>query len=270
MSEYPKKTVIEWLNSVDYDDDEFYIPDAFALEFVNFIKMVNGVAGETHETPVTHLKMLDNVHGEDQKILNMCFRGSAKTTLMAEYLYLYIAVYGEIPGFGKVNLALYVSDSIENGVKNMRKNLEYRRDNSEFLMAYIPEIRFTDIRWEFKNVDGVVFIVKGYGAKTGVRGSKEMAVRPQLAILDDLISDEDARSDTVIASIESTVNKAVNFALDPTRSKIIWSGTPFNARDPLYKAVESGAWKVNVFPVCNQFPCSENDFRGAWESRLPY
>jgi len=606
---YPKKTVIEWLNSVDYGNDLFYVPDAFALEFLNFIKMVNGDAGEEHTSPVTHLRMLDNVHGPDQKILNMCSRGLAKTTLMGEYLFLYIAVYGEIPGFGKVNLALYVSDSIENGVKNMRKNLEFRWENSAFLQKYVPTTRFTDIRWEFVNADGRVFVVKGYGAKalaldsklftinglttigecrvgdqifgadgklttitaksemfhkpmyqlsladgrsirasedhlnpvvintnpnntvrweekvlttlelmeqpllhtkkgnlkhrgtsskslvfvknieplqypeanltidpytlgvvigdgrirkdcgsveltvssdelahyhaqvpyefgkiyvdprssavtqsirglgkrlmvmklnvrgeqkfippeyflgsieqrlallqglmdtdgtvlengrmsftsssrqlvndlaclvrslggtagpickhssaeayrveswmqlnpfrlarkaarfvakikhvavvsidriadepsqciavnndehqfvtecyfrthnTGVRGAKEMGVRPQLAVLDDLISDEDARSETVIKSIENTVNKAVNFALHPTHSKILWSGTPFNARDPLYKAVESGAWKVNVFPVCNQFPCSPADFRGAWESRFPY
>jgi predicted phage terminase large subunit-like protein len=267
---YPKRTVIEWLNSVDYGEDLFYVPDEFALEFLNFIKMVNGDTGEEHTSPVTHLRMLDNVHGPDQKILNMCSRGLAKTTLMGEYLFLYIAVYGEIPGFGKVNLALYVSDSIENGVKNMRKNLEFRWENSAFLQKYVPETRFTDIRWEFVNADGRITVVKGYGAKTGVRGAKEMGVRPQLAVLDDLISDEDARSETVIKSIENTVNKAVNFALHPTHSKIIWSGTPFNARDPLYKAVESGAWKVNVFPVCNQFPCTSADFKGAWESRFPY
>lgn len=267
---YEKKTVIEWLNTVNYGDDSFYKPSEFALEFINFIKMVNGKTGEEHSTPVTHFRMLDSVHGLDQNIINLCSRGLAKTTVMGEYLFLYIAVYGEIPGFGPVDLALYVSDSIENGVKNMRKNLEFRRENSEFLMKYIPDVRLTDVRWEFTNIDGRKFIVKGYGAKTGVRGAKEMGKRPQLAVLDDLVSDEDARSETVIKSIEATVNKAVNFALHPTRFKKIWSGTPFNARDPLYKAVESGAWKVNVFPVCNVFPCTEEDFRGAWESRFPY
>ncbi|MCK4819415.1 hypothetical protein KA005_26820, partial [bacterium] len=184
--------------------------------------------------------------------------------------FLYIAVYGEIPEFGKVSLALYVSDSIENGVKNMRKNLEYRWENSDFLQQYIPEIRFTDIRWEFKNRVGNTFIVKGYGAKTGVRGAKEMGKRPNLALLDDLVSDEDARSTTVIASIEDTVYKAVDYALHPTNSKVIWSGTPFNARDPLYKAVESGAWYVNLYPVCERFPCTREEFRGAWEDRFTY
>jgi phage terminase large subunit-like protein len=185
-------------------------------------------------------------------------------------LFLYIAVYGEIPGFGRIDLALYVSDSIENGVKNMRKNLEFRHDNSEFLKEYIPVIRFTDIRWEFKNADGKVFIVKGYGAKTGVRGAKEMGKRPQLAVLDDLISDEDARSVTVVAAVEDTVYKAVNYALHPTKNMIIWSGTPFNAKDPLYKAVESGAWSVNVFPVCEAYPCTRAEFRGSWPDRFTF
>lgn len=262
--------VEDYLNATDYGIDPNYVPSEFALEFVNFVKLVNGEQGEEHKTPLVHYYMLDTLTHGGSRVINLCHRGIAKTTLMAEYLFLFIAVYLEIPGFGKIDLALYVSDSIENGVKNMRKNLEFRRDNSDFLRAYLPELRFTDIRWEFKNVDGGVFIVKGYGAKTGVRGAKEMGVRPKLAVLDDLISDEDARSDTVIKAVEDTVYKAVNYALHPTKNMIIWSGTPFNARDPLYKAVESGAWGVNVFPVCEQYPCEKFEFRGSWPDRFTY
>jgi len=262
--------VEDYLNATDYSDDPNYVPSEFALEFVTFIKLVNGEQGEEHKTPVVHYRMLDTLTENGARVLNLCHRGIAKTTLMGEYLFLYIATYGVIPGFGRVDLALYVSDSIDNGVKNMRKNLEFRWENSDFLREYVPEVRFTDIRWEFKNADGKVFVVKGYGAKTGVRGAKEMGKRPQVAILDDLISDEDARSATVIAAVEDTVYKAVDYALHPTKNLIIWSGTPFNAKDPLYKAVESGAWSVNVFPVCEQFPCSEEEFRGSWPDRFTY
>ena len=262
--------VEDYLNATVYTVDPAYVPSAFALEFVTFIKLVNGAQGEEHKTPLVHYRMLDTITDGGKRVINLCHRGIAKTTVMGEYLFLYIATYGEIPGFGRIDLALYVSDSIENGVKNMRKNLEFRWDNSDFLKQYVPLIRFTDIRWEFKNADGKVFIVKGYGAKTGVRGAKELGKRPQLAVLDDLISDEDARSATVIAAVEDTVYKAVNYALHPTKNMIIWSGTPFNAKDPLYKAVESGAWAVNVFPVCEQFPCSKEDFRGSWPDRFTY
>jgi phage terminase large subunit-like protein len=265
----PEK-VEDYLNRVDYSMPAGYVPSDFALEFITFIKLVNGAEGEENKTPLVHYYMLDTLTKGGRRIANLCHRGIAKTTLMGEYLILYIATYGEIPGFGRIDLALYVSDSIENGVKNMRKNLEYRWDNSDFLKQYVPETRFTDIRWEFHNADGKIFIVKGYGAKTGVRGAKELGKRPQLALLDDLVSDEDARSATVIAAIEDTVYKAVNYALHPARNMIIWSGTPFNAKDPLYKAVESGAWIVNVFPVCEQFPCSREEFRGSWPDRFNY
>lgn len=599
------KTVEEWLDGVDYGSDEFYVPSEFALEFVNFIKLVNGGHGEENKTPILHYRMLDQVAGSEARIANMVHRGAAKTTIMGEYFILYLAVNGgRLPNFGRIECAIYLSDSIENGVKSMRKNLQYRWENSDFLQKYLPDgggTKFTDDRWQFCNIEGDFFIVKGFGAKalpltaklytedgfttigdcsigdwvyspegelrqitkkseifnkpmyrinlrdgrsidvsddhinsvvlntqpngyaryeeydisttdlleqqlwhntrgydlafiknteavkyhqkelpidpytfglilgdgsvrpngsvtihshkddwefykshipykqgkvqvdsrnsnvlsvgildlyeetvslginchgdnkfipmvyqrgsieqrlallqglmdtdgtvlpngrcqytsnsqqlvediaelvrslggtahishrlkywkleitlqdmtcarlprkasrlqireryrgmvgiesivpidsvpsqciaidseshqyltdgyvrthnTGIRGFKEMGKRPKLGILDDLVSDEDARSATVIASIEATVHKAMNFALSPSKNKVIWSGTPFNAGDPLYKAVESSAWKVNVYPVCERFPCSKEDFRGSWEDRFDY
>jgi phage terminase large subunit-like protein len=262
--------VEDYLNNNNYSLDNKYVPSEFALEFVTFIKLVNGSEGEENKTPVMHYRMLDTIVSGNKRVANLCFRGSGKTTVGAEYFFLYLATYGDLPGFGKVNLALYVSDSIDNGVKNMRKNLEHRWNNSDFLKKYIPRVSFTDIRWEFENADGKTFVVKGYGATTGVRGAKELGTRPQLAVLDDLISDQDARSPTVTAAIEDTVHKAVNYALHPTKNMIIWSGTPFNAKDPLYKAVESGAWDVNVYPVCESFPCDKADFKSAWPDRFTY
>lgn len=263
------RKVEEYLSQVNYSEDPNYIPSEFALEFLAFIKLVNGPTGEENKTPVTHLRMLDTML-EHSRIANLCHRGIAKTTIMAEYLFLYLAVYGELPGFGPVPYALYVSDSVENGIKKMRLRLQRRWDNSKFLQTYIPETKFTDIRWYFKNAEGNEFVVTGHGAKTGVRGTVELNTRPHIAILDDLISDEDARSPTVIASVEDTVHKAINYALHPQHNMIVWSGTPFNAKDPLYKAVESGAWAVNVFPVCEHFPCEPKDFRGSWEDRFDY
>jgi predicted phage terminase large subunit-like protein len=269
--EKPKK-VVDYLNELSYKVDPEYVPSPFAIEFVNFIKLVNGETGEENTTPVCHYKMLDTLIYRDagKDVLNMCHRGLAKTTIFGEYLILFIAVYNEIPGFGKVPYGLYVSDSIENGVKKMRLRLERRRENSQFLLHYIPFAKFTDIRWYFKNRSNIETVFTGHGAKTGVRGTVELNTRPVLAILDDLISDEDARSATVIASVEDTVYKAIAGALHPTNRLIIWSGTPFNAKDPLYKAVESGAWEVNVFPVCEEFPVKRKDFRGSWEDRFTY
>lgn len=609
---FKKKGVEAWLNEVNYEALDYYIPTDFALNFTNFIKLVNGSEGEQNKTPPVHLKVMDSFISKKDRIANMMHRGFAKTTLI-EYLFLYLGVYHELPDFGQVYLAIYVSDSMDNGVKNMRKNLEYRWENSEFLQQMLPPdmgTKFTDSRWEFINADGQRFIVKGYGAKalsldtqlftptgtttigqcqigdvimgangkptritkksdifhkpmyelqledgrslkvsedhlnpvviksnvhnkarydecvlttldlleeplnfsrlrrrrnkpdyvsnenlvfvkniqpldfpakqlpidpytlgvvlgdgrirkdcgsveltchkdelahyhqqipyefgalyedarsnavtqsirklgqalkamglncrgelkfipyeymnasieqrlalvqglmdtdgtitdsgrtsftsssyqlcddlaclvrslggtakfsklgtanayrieiwidmqvfrlprkanrfiprtkhvaitaikrikdmpsqciavdneerqfvadcyfrthnTGVRGTKELGRRPQIAVMDDLLSDDDARSPTVMATIKDTVYKAIDYAMDPNGYKIIWNGTPFNANDPLYEAVEDGTWEVNVYPVCEKFPCEEYEFRGSWEDRFPY
>ena len=235
------------------------------------------------------------VADETESFLTDGYTVTHNTTLFAEYLILYIAAFGVMPGFGKVDLMLYVTDSIENGVKNLRRNVEYRYQESEFLQAIIPNKKigvgtdgagfvdldqfeeqvaggrkFTDIRLEFMNNKGDRLVVKGYGAKTGVRGAKEMGKRPGLAILDDLVSDEDARSATIMETIENTIYKAVSKALHPRKQKMVFIGTPFNAKDPLYKAVESGAWTVSVFPICEKFPVTEEEFRGSWEDRFTY
>jgi hypothetical protein len=245
-----------------------YLPSDESLKFISFIRAA-GV--EDNANAEIHYKLADKYFSTDRQVLIEAFRGSAKSTMM-EWLVIYIAALGELPGFGKVNFIAFIGDSAENGVKNLRKNIEFRWENSSFLQEHIPVIKFTDVRLEFKNKDGRKFVVKMYGAKTGVRGAKEMGMRPQLAVLDDLISDEDARSATVISSIEDTVHKAVSKALHPSRQKTVWLGTPFNQKDPLYKAVESGAWDCAVFPICEQFDGSttRETFKGSWEERFDY
>lgn len=135
--------------------------------------------------------------------LYVSFRGSAKTTALHEYMYLYLATYGGIKGIGPINVAMYISDTMENGVKSMRNNLEFRWNNSEFLQKYVPYTRFTDVRWEFKNADGKRLTVRGFGATTGVRGFKEYGERPTWCGMDDLMSDKNAESATIIRDIKT-------------------------------------------------------------------
>jgi phage terminase large subunit-like protein len=267
-----KKNLDEWLNEVDYHDlnDGTYVPSKFALMFMNFIKLVNGEEGESNKTPPVHLKMLDKITSPSKYIANLCFRGAAKTTLFFEYFVLFLAVFGYIENFGKVSGMIYLSDSMENGVKAARKNVEFRYNQSEFLQEWLPKAHFTDNYLEFENIEGHKLGCKMFGAKTGLRGTKIFGKRPVLAVLDDLISDDDSRSKVSMDAIKDTVYKGVRHALDPTRRKTIFNGTPFNSDDIMIEAIESGAWDVNVWPVCETFPCTREEFRGAWEDRFSY
>lgn len=270
--ELVKQELDTWLDQVDYSylNSSQYIPSDFALQFANFIKLVNGDNPESHKTPPMHLAMLDKIASGSSYIVNLCFRGAAKTSLFMEYLTLYLAVFHELPNFGEVSGMLYIADSMENGAKNARKNIETRYNNSSFLQQWVPEAKFTDNYLEFKNKGGQKLGVKLFGAVTGLRGTKIFAKRPQLAVADDLLTDEASKSKTVMQLIRDTLYKGINHALDPVHRKVIFSGTPFNKDDVLLEAVESGAWEVNVWPVCEKFPVEEKDFVSAWPDRFTY
>lgn len=266
------KDLDTWLDEVNYKslNHSTVMPSEFSLIFMNFIKLVNGEEGESNKTPPMHLFMLDRVTSPRQYIANLCFRGSGKTSIFAEYMYLFIGVFGSIPGLGETTGAIYVSDSIENGVKSLKDSISARYDSSEFLQKYIPKANFTATKLLMESKTGKKLGINMYGAQTGIRGNKIFAKRPTLAVLDDLLGDQDAASPTIRKNIEDTVYKGVNHALDPTKRKIILNGTPFNKDDILIKAIESGAWEVNVWPVCERFPCSREEFNGAWEDRFTY
>ena len=267
------KTVDDFLNEVNFSvlhDPEKYKPSLFAVKFMNFIKLVNGDVGEDNKTPVMHLAMLDKLATKQRKTANLCARGTAKTTLFMEYLTLYLAVFGVLPNFGVVSGMLYISDSMDNGVKSARNSIEFRYNNSEFLQYWLPYARFTENYIEFQNRSGHRLGCKMFGAKSGIRGTKIFNKRPVLAIMDDLVSDADSKSKTAMDAIKDTVYSGVQYALDPTRQKMIMNGTPFNKEDIVYEAIESGAWQVNVWPICEKFPCTKEEFVGAWEDRFTY
>jgi phage terminase large subunit-like protein len=165
---------------------------------------------------------------------------------------------------------MYISDTMENGVKSMRNNLEFRWNNSEFLQKYVPYAKFTDIRWEFQNADGKKLAFRGFGATTGVRGFKEFGERPTWCGMDDLMSDKNAESPTITNDIKKIVYRAARQALHPKKRMILWTGTPFNKSDPLYEACASGAWNTRVYPICDRFPVSREDFQGGWSDRFNY
>ena len=186
-------TVDELLNSVSYMDlaSGTYVPSNFSIIFMNFIKLVNGAERESHKTPPIHLKMLDQVATDEQLIANLVFRDAAKTTLFFEYMWFFLAVFGQLPGLGDVTGMIYVTDSMDNGVASAKKNIEHRYYASAFLQEWLPEagMKFTEKYLEATNKNGHKIGCRMFGAKTGIRGTKIFGKRPVLAILDDLLKD---------------------------------------------------------------------------------
>ena len=259
------------LSTIDYSKTAYanYKPSSFALQLALFKKAVSAEEPEEHPSPVMHYKMYDSFDSDDRAVANLCARGTAKTTSVEDTI-LFTQSKGGLPNFGSFRYGLFIGDTMNNGVKRMKRRLRYRLDNSSFLDSIFEETVINDDWWYTRTRDGIEMVYTGHSSENGPRGGVELRERPSIAFFDDLFSDKNSKSPKILSNIKDTVYSATSYALHPTRNKKIWQGTPFNARDPLYQAINSGTWQANVFPICEKFPCSKEEFRGVWEERFTW
>ena len=139
---------------------EKYKPSEESLKFIAFIR---ACATEDNANAEIHYRLADKYFSDSKQIVIESFRGSAKSTLM-EWLVLYTAVMGELPGFGEVGFIAFVGDSAENGVKSFFRNLAAKIDRSDLLRQMLTIKRKTDAEMELANADGTELYLKGFGA----------------------------------------------------------------------------------------------------------
>ena len=243
-----------------------YQPSEEALKFIAFIRACNV---EDNANAEIHYRLADKYFGKDKQVLIEAFRGSAKSTLM-EWFVIYIAAMGELKNFGKVQFIAFVGDSMENGTKNFFRNVVGKIDRSDLLKQLLTIKRKTDNEMELVNSDGVELNLKGYGASTNIRGVRYKGVRPDVIILDDITTNDAINSETIQNTINDNFYKSVIPALHPTRFKIFFIGTPISERDIIHQLSSNPEWVVHKFPICNKFPCKEDEFEGNWADRFPY
>ena len=243
-----------------------YIPSDQALRFIAFIR---ACATEDNANAEIHYRLADKYFSDSKQIVIESFRGSAKSTLM-EWLVLYTAVMGELPGFGDVGFIAFVGDSAENGVKSFFRNLAAKIDRSELLRQTLTIGRKTDAEMELINADGKELYLKGFGAGTNIRGVRYKNLRPSVVILDDITTNDAKTSEAIQNTINDNCYKSIIPALHPTKYKIFYIGTPITENDLLHQLGNNPEWVVHKFPICEKFPCTKDEFKGAWTDRFPY
>lgn len=237
------------------------------MEFCNLFKMIDPYADDT---PPFHYAMLDKFNEPENMHANLCHRGAAKTTLMGIRLLLWLAITGGLPGNDDINNAIYVSDSLDNGVKTLRKNLQSLYDRSALLRQMLPTFNLTENYLSCVNARGQQFDAKFFGVQTGIRGTQINNRRPYVAIIDDVMSDKNAASNAYRKLVNEIIYAGVLPAMNPSWNRIILLGTPFDYDDVIVRAVSSNAWNCSVFPVAEKFPCEPEEFRSSWPSRFTF
>ena len=246
--------------------EDRYIPSTEAVKFIAFIR---ACATEDNANAEIHYRLADKYFSDSKQIVIESFRGSAKSTLM-EWLVLYTAVMGELPGFGNVGFIAFVGDSAENGVKSFFRNLAAKIDRSELLRQTLTIGRKTDAEMELINADGKELYLKGFGAGTNIRGVRYKNLRPSVVILDDITTNDAKTSEAIQNTINDNFYKSIIPALHPTEYKIFYIGTPISENDLLHQLGNNPEWVVHKFPICEKFPCTKEEFKGAWTDRFPY
>ena len=247
-----------------------YIPSQDALKFISFVR---ASGNETNISPEVHYRIADALFSdkkEDRKLLIECTRGLGKSTTV-EYAVIYCAAMGEWPGFGKVPFIVFLGASQEGNVKQFFRNVANKIERSKFISSVLKVKRVTDTELELENSDGVEMMIVGKGMGVNFRGLRSKSGdRPTLVIADDILSNEMATSETIRNTIDTNWYNSVLPALDPTKHKVIFIGTPIGQKDLLAQIRESGTYRVEKYPLCPKFPCSEEEFESIWPDRFTY
>jgi hypothetical protein len=252
------------------EEEEKYIPSMDALKFIGFIR---ASGNESNVSPEVHYKIADALFSKykrDWRVLIECTRGLGKSTTV-EYAVIYAAAMGEWPGFGKVPFIVFLGASQEGNVKQFFKNVANKIERSPFINSVLKVKRVTDNELELVNIQGVEMMVVGRGMSTNFRGLRSKSGdRPTLVIADDILSNEVATSDAIRNTVDTNWYNSVLPALDPTKHKIIYIGTPISDKDLLSQLKNSGTYRVERYPLATKFPCDESEFDSIWPDRFTY
>ena len=247
-----------------------YTPSLEALKFIGFIR---ASGNEGNDSPEVHYKIADALFSpvkRDWKVLIECTRGLGKSTTV-EYAVIYAAAMGEWPGFGKVPFVVFLGASQEGNVKQFFRNVANKIERSKFISSVLKVKRVTDTELELENADGVEMMVVGRGMSTNFRGLRSKSGdRPTLVVADDILSNDVATSDAIRNTIDTNWYNSVLPALDPTKHKIIYIGTPISDKDLLSQLKSSGTYRVERYPLCDSFPCEEKEYKSIWPDRFTY
>ncbi|RLA69474.1 MAG: hypothetical protein DRG30_10155, partial [Epsilonproteobacteria bacterium] len=295
-------SVNDLLDSVDYSF-KGYVPSTDAFSFMNFMRLVLGEEPE-NKNSLMHYFLFDVLFGHvnawdyygirsdiarPNYYAVMMHREASKSVLLGVMLVLYMAYHGEMPGFGKVQFGGYIGNSVRGGVRQAMQTIAGVYKDSDYLQDKFESAHFTDqavkfVRHPKKNAKGIItkreakeghrtFVMEGYGAMAGPRGSRDGLVRPQFFIIDDVIKNAaDARSDVILGNVNQMIEEDIGYALSTSGSFCIYIGTPFNLRDPLMNALIDGTWTPIVFPIAEKISLDlkKKDFMGSWEDRHTY
>ena len=250
-----------------------YLPKDMSARFFSWVNL--HITRESNKTPRMHYQMIDELLTEDQNVQAMVHRGGAKSTVLTNYLPIYVACHGELPNFGVVHNLIIFSATIEQAIDQL-KGIRDIWDNSDALheiltltkdrRGKVVADKVDHICWT--NQDGHVIHIQAKGAGQSMRGTKKNGHRPQLLIFDDILVDAILTSESERKKLKVWFYSTVANSVYVSHYKKIVVGTPMTDDDLLMEMLRSTTYKSVKFPVANEFPVPVEEIVSSWKDRF--
>jgi len=290
QSEFP------WEEALDTYDPYFpnYSPSRDAITFFNLMRLVQGSDFEVGNSKAQYF-MLDLIFGnvtnnmypyskeinesieiDTDRIAICCSRGLSKSTLITNFLFIYIALMGTLPNAGVQKFWLALGASSKGHARNMAISLRAICEDSEYMKSAMEHMHFTETEATFLrkgngSEDSRYFVIRFMGIFTPTRGQKsKYNHRPDMALLDDCLpSHTAAYSPTIMSSLTTAIHSDLGNALKARGGKIINIFTPFNYNEPNTSSILNRSFTPVLIPVAKAFDNPEEvkqkEIISSWE-----
>ena len=256
---------------------DYRIPYKIGDQSRKFFSWVNvNIPRDQNVTPRMHYQLFDELIGTpEQNVQALVHRGGAKSTVMTNYLPLYVADTGELPYFGKITNLIVYSATIDQAIDQLR-GIRNIWDNSPTLSESLQLAR--DKRGKviadkvdylaLENLQGDVIHIQAKGAGQSMRGTMKDGVRPELNIFDDILTDLILTSELERKKLLTWFYSTIANAVDITHYKKVVVGTPMVTDDLLMKMARGSVYKTVMFPIANEFPVPVEEMVTSWKDRF--
>lgn len=208
-------------------------------------------------TPDFHYEIIDDLHGPSARVLELAFRGAAKSTIAEEYICI-DACYRRFRNF------IIVGESATRAVERLGA-IKHELDFNEHINTL-----FGNLHGATWNEDKIVLtngvVIQAFGRGQSLRGTKHDDVRPDGCLIDDIEDEESVNSPDGRDKTQRWLMRTLLPALAP-RAKVRMLA---NMLDPDCLAVrlrKTGVWTVREYPWEYIGPTGTR--LATWHSRFP-
>jgi len=207
-------------------------------------------------TPPFHFEIIDDLHGPSHRVLELAFRGAAKSTIAEEYIAI-DACYQRFKNF------IIVGESATRAVERLGA-IKHEIDFNEHINTLFGGLHgktWNEDKIELMN--GVV--IQAFGRGQSMRGVKHNDVRPDGCLIDDIEDEESVNTPEGRDKTQRWLMRTLLPALAPGAKVRMLA----NMLDPDCLAVrlrKTGVWTVREYPW--EYVGADGQRRAIWPARF--